>query len=303
MRLHTGYPRARLATAVCAVLLICVGCAGFGQRQAPAPIYEVEKISAIVYGKGLTSDSKDFSKIRSYAYWQNRETGDSLPYKIGKKDMLADAYLPVDCSVPNKPAIIFIDGDSFQEDARTKHNTPPYGNFFASRGIAFFSIDHRLIADATPEGESTAERMDLKSAIRWLRANCETFGVDPNRIAVMGDSYGGRICVDVGISKADRYISDLPENHIDQSSRPDAVINLWGPLSVPDFDPSDPPFLLIFGSEDRLFNWGEMIADQCERNGIPCVFHVLEGEGHSPMDAKLNGKSINDLILDIVNEY
>ena len=32
---------------------------------------------------------------------------------------------------------------------------------------------------------------DIKAAIRWLRANAGTYNLDPNHIAIMGDSSGG----------------------------------------------------------------------------------------------------------------
>ena len=32
---------------------------------------------------------------------------------------------------------------------------------------------------------------DIKAAIRWLRANAATYGLDASRIAIMGDSSGG----------------------------------------------------------------------------------------------------------------
>jgi acetyl esterase/lipase len=32
---------------------------------------------------------------------------------------------------------------------------------------------------------------DIKAAIRWLRANASRYGIDPQRIAIMGDSSGG----------------------------------------------------------------------------------------------------------------
>jgi acetyl esterase/lipase len=32
---------------------------------------------------------------------------------------------------------------------------------------------------------------DIKAAIRWLRANAKTYALDPDRIAIMGDSSGG----------------------------------------------------------------------------------------------------------------
>jgi len=54
-------------------------------------------------------------------------------------------------------------------------------------GYAVASIDYRLTGQAI----WPAQIQDCKAAIRFLRASAGTFGVDPNRIGVMGSSAGG----------------------------------------------------------------------------------------------------------------
>lgn len=39
---------------------------------------------------------------------------------------------------------------------------------------------------------------DAKTAVRFLRANAEKLGIDPNHIAVMGESAGGYLAAMVG---------------------------------------------------------------------------------------------------------
>ena len=45
---------------------------------------------------------------------------------------------------------------------------------------------------------------DAKTAVRFLRANAEKLGIDPNHIAVMGESAGGYLAAMVGTPAAIR---------------------------------------------------------------------------------------------------
>jgi acetyl esterase/lipase len=54
-------------------------------------------------------------------------------------------------------------------------------------GYAVAAVSIRSSAQATFPGQLH----DIKAAIRWLRANAKTHGLDADRIAIMGDSSGG----------------------------------------------------------------------------------------------------------------
>ncbi len=58
---------------------------------------------------------------------------------------------------------------------------------FTARGFAVASINIRSSADA----RFPAQGFDVRAAIRFLRENAATYGIDPDRFAFMGDSSGG----------------------------------------------------------------------------------------------------------------
>jgi acetyl esterase/lipase len=60
--------------------------------------------------------------------------------------------------------------------------------YVAHTGVPFLSVGLRLAPEA-PTGTAMAE--DVFSALKWLHAHADELGVDPERIAVMGDSGGG----------------------------------------------------------------------------------------------------------------
>ena len=57
----------------------------------------------------------------------------------------------------------------------------------AGRGYVVASLNYRLSGEAP----SPAAEQDVKSAVRWLRANAARFGIDKRRIGIWGGSAGG----------------------------------------------------------------------------------------------------------------
>ena len=75
----------------------------------------------------------------------------------------------------------------------------PAARYFASRGIPAFSIGYRLIKADLSSAPGVPESLeDCRAALRYIRAHAEKYGVDPNRIAVMGDSAGGHLSACLG---------------------------------------------------------------------------------------------------------
>ncbi|OBJ26734.1 alpha/beta hydrolase [Mycobacterium colombiense] len=65
--------------------------------------------------------------------------------------------------------------------------TPAIRRYVAVSGVPILAVDYRL----APEHRHPTQVEDCYAALKWLAANAERLGVDPERIAVMGDSAGG----------------------------------------------------------------------------------------------------------------
>lgn len=94
----------------------------------------------------------------------------------------------------------------------------PLAGYFTSRGAVGISIEYRLL---TPDGVSLADCIaDCKSAIRYIRAHSAELGINPDKIAVLGDSAGGHLAAALGMCDS----VDAPGGDAAISAVPDAMI-------------------------------------------------------------------------------
>jgi len=68
------------------------------------------------------------------------------------------------------------------------------------------------------------------------------------------------------------------------------------------FDSNDPAMFIAHGTEDPTvpFSSAEDLKNICETNEIDFVYYPLEGKGHGPWGATVNGKSLSDLSFDFI---
>jgi acetyl esterase/lipase len=97
--------------------------------------------------------------------------------------LVGDFYLPKDRA--KAPAVVALHGGGWQAGSRAFYNY--WGPFLARNGYALFAVDYRL----AKQGTYPAAVYDAKAAIQFVRAKAAEFDIDPDRIALMGDSAGG----------------------------------------------------------------------------------------------------------------
>lgn len=96
----------------------------------------------------------------------------------------------------------------------------------AARGYVVFGVNYRLSGEA----RFPAQIEDVKAAIRWVRANANTYRVDPQRIAIGGDSAGAYLAVLAGASCGVKELEGALGNPA-QSSCVQAVVDWYGPAN------------------------------------------------------------------------
>jgi acetyl esterase/lipase len=120
-----------------------------------------------------------------------------------------------------RPAILMIHGGGWESPG--PFLTAPHCRYFALRGLAAVNVEYRLVkkGSAVRIADCVA---DCRDALRMVREKAAGLGIDPERVAVAGDSAGGHLAAALGL---------LPDPEEGKqgvvSSRPNAMI-LYNPV-------------------------------------------------------------------------
>lgn len=146
------------------------------------------------------------------------------------------AKLKLDVAVPSGdgpfPAIVMLHGGGWITGDRSRFRDEI--EEAAWRGFVGVTVSYRLCrtGEDTPSVDGfPAPLHDVKSAIRFLRANAERYRIDPDRIGIGGESAGGHIALLVGLTRPqDGLEGDAPDDA--PSSAVQAVANVFGPTDL-----------------------------------------------------------------------
>jgi acetyl esterase/lipase len=138
-----------------------------------------------------------FIKIAGSAVPASVEAVRDIAYvRYGERVLQLDLYLPKARAGRALPAIVLVHGGGWRSGVRA--NFAPMAIRMAERGYAAATVSYRL----SPEAPYPAAIVDVKAALRWMRANAAQYGIDPRRIAVGGGSAGGQIAALAGVTDA-----------------------------------------------------------------------------------------------------
>ncbi len=213
-----------------------------------------------------------FSEVRVE---KNIVYGESVDYTGKRIELKLDVYEPEGDSEDKRPLIIWIHGGGFKSGDKNNVKIVELCKYFAKRGYVTASINYRLRKRPKRDLEGAIKDAveDARKSVDFFRENSDRFRIDVNHIAVGGSSAGAITSIHLA------YTDGWNKEGIF------AVISLWGALF--DFDEikqTDPPLLIIHGTEDRVvpFGMAKELKNKLDEIGIFNEFHPIEGEGHAP---------------------
>lgn len=221
-------------------------------------------------------------------------------------DVLAHLFFPEKSSTTPRPAIIFFHGGFW--DAPTPTQFVPHCLHFAARGAVAVAAETRtLVKNGTGPVESIE---DARALVRWLRANADTFNLDPQKITIGGAAGGAYLALLATMPS----VKELPP--VDGfDCRPQALILFStlvntaakGPASerFPDaktakrLSPTGlirrklPPMLLFHGTSDRItpFEEVEKFRRRMRWRGNACQIINFERADHSFFNFNVSHKN------------
>jgi acetyl esterase/lipase len=207
------------------------------------------------------------------------------------------------------PTVICIHGGGFR--AGKREGWDAMCKQLAARGYVAATITYRL----APKYPFPAAVEDSKAAVRWMRANAAKYHVDPDRIAVLGDSAGGHLTQFLAVT------NNVHDFDGDQNPGPSSAVqcaaSFYGPcdftksygksvdaaevlplflggnleqqyrrhiLASPLYwvTPDAPPILLLHGTKDLYVNYEQAILmrDRLKAAQVDVELLTLDGAGH-----------------------
>jgi acetyl esterase/lipase len=252
----------------------------------------------------------------------------SFPTVDGRFEEL-DVYLPASEAPPGgRPVLVAIHGGGWRQFDKTEYGRR-IASAFVARGYVVVAPNYELSAPGSPSWPVNLE--DVQAAVRWVRVNAGTLGVDPNEIAAIGESAGANLAAllgtysplaqsrVVGVSAAvDAVIAfstptDLRSLYSESPAAGVAVAQFLGgsPQQVPDnytaaspvdeLSPLDPPMLLVQGLQDPLIppSQATELAMALTADGVRNHLYFVDG-GHA-LDFPVHYSNLVPKILEFLD--
>ena len=191
--------------------------------------FDVDTTKNVVYATGVPALSSPHNLSSMAASLGNQIYFFTDETKTTPTDLKMDIYAPKGDKEEKRAAVIVAHGGSFVAGAKddTDQKSVAYCGSLAARGFVAASIGYRLgvtvqDVDGTIPADvgvlagqllsNAAYKMkidaadyaravyrgvqDINAAVRYLRANAETYGIDPERIYVLGNSAGAILAIE-----------------------------------------------------------------------------------------------------------
>lgn len=212
------------------------------------------------------------------------------PFAEGKRGRL-DVYAPTTPAAGRRPVIVFLYGGSWNSGAKEGYGF--VGRALAARGFLTVIPDYRLL----PEARYPDFLEDNAAAVRWIRANAQQFGGDPDRIVLAGHSAGAYNAAMLSLDP--RWLGEdrravkglvtlagpfdfLPLDTPVTKATFGTVEDLPSTQPVSFASADDPPALLLAGGRDDLVLASNSVAMAMRLGeaGVPVETRVYDQVGH-----------------------
>jgi acetyl esterase/lipase len=259
-----------LVLIVVCLSIVSVGCTHLLVPPGPAPLRYRD---AVFTNVTTTSDVAYGSAVNAQGQVQT---------------LLLDVYQPAGDTAEGRPAIVWVHGGSFRFGSKTSAEIVDEATTFARKGFVNVSISYRLSPTGCSAGAPTIEcvtaivnaKHDAQAAVRFLRANADAYGIDPDRIAISGTSAGAITALNVGYDPTDVGSSGNPgfPSHVS------AAVSLSGARILGAPGAGDAPALLFHGDADFVvpYQWAVNTVNDAKAAGLTAFLTTWEGAGHVP---------------------
>jgi acetyl esterase/lipase len=191
----------------------------------------------------------------------------------------------------------------------SQHEGHDYAKWLAERGIAGIVVKYRV---GKPElgYQFPVPFLDARRALRSIRAKADEWGIDPQKVGIMGSSAGGHLASLCATRFNDTFAEEAQDEIDALSCRPDFAILIYPVISMGDElahggsrknllgeNPSaeamekystqlavtaeTPPVFLLTTADDQVDCRNSLaFATACKAHQVPVSLHLFESGGH-----------------------
>lgn len=228
----------------------------------------------------------------------------------GGRDLRCDVYTPPGVTAGDSaPCVVIVHGGAWRSG--DKSQLRGYGILLGRAGYVCIAPEYRLVGEAP----WPAQIQDVKAAIRWARASAGELGIDPDRIAIEGNSAGAHLALvaggtpnlpefegeggNAGVSTAVAAVAAIypPTIFVDPTTERSkgalpllALIDDGGDAEaarlaspVHHITPGFPPTLLVHGTSDTTVPVSASVRmyEELVAAGVPADLHLYAEQPHA----------------------
>jgi acetyl esterase/lipase len=208
------------------------------------------------------------------------------------------------------------------------HEGAEVAKAFSEWGVTAFVLKYRLPDDSTMIDKSIGPLQDAQQAFQLIRLNAEQYGVNPNRLGIMGFSAGGHLASTAGthFNKA-----VIPSRVKSVSLRPDFMVLVYPVISFTDsvghlgsrynllgekpakdqityysnelqVTKETPPSFLVHAKDDQAVKVAnsQLFYNALQKNNIISELYLFEHGGHG---FGMDNKDTNDKWMDSLKTW
>ncbi len=225
----------------------------------------------------------------------------------------------------NGTSVIICPGGGYSILAAS-HEGSDVAKEFNKMGVTAFVLKYRIPNDKAQIDKSIAPLQDAQQAIRVIRKDAIKYGINPNRIGIMGFSAGGHLAA----TASTHFFKPVGENADETNVRPDFSILIYPVISFKEFghkgsanqlvgtNPTTemielysnetqvtketPPVFLVHAGDDNAVPVKNslMYYEACQKKGVSASIVIYPKGGHG---FGMNNKSTKEKWMDNVKNW
>lgn len=216
--------------------------------------------------------------------------------------------------------VVWVHGGGWRGAAREGRVLWRQAAHFAARGVPGVNITYRF----TPEYRFPSQLEDVQAGVRWVRQHADELGIDPKRLAAVGESAGGHLAALLGTtdsivegvsSKVQAVVAiygvfDFFELNTERGTEAGRALHGGDPDRMREASPrfradaSAAPTLLIHGTADKTVPFAQSVNYQKRLRDLGVRADLVPGEGgdhghiHRPPFFESSLRQLEEFILE-----